>query len=274
MLSELPASDLYSPPSLGLLWQKVHLLCSPYVVRRSVQKLYERPAPALLSLLTGKSYHWIALGCADAQKESLLSKKIPTPASFHAADTNLQLARRGTERFTTPKKSYVSIDLTSPRMPSSILRVPKPWFITLFGVLPNLDPLPLLRRLSREMQPGDLLLLSANLAPGKSGFVGARKILQQYENPPTREWLEAAVARFRPRLPKGHLVFDVFPDPRQKSLARIEARWISGRRRTIVFSSRRPTPTQVESWVRKVRLRTLGHFVEPRREEGIWLVTR
>lgn len=273
MPSELPASALYSSPSLGRLWQKVHLACSPYVLRRSVQKLYEHPAPILRKLLAGKSYHWIALGCAEGQKEFLLSKRIPPSASFHAADTNLHLARRASRRLIAPKKSYTPIDLTSPCLPSSILRIPKPWLITLFGVLPNLNPLPLLRRLRREMQPGDLLLFSANLAPGKSGFVGARRILPQYDNPPTRQWLERAVQYFRPRLFNGHLEFGVFADPHQRSLARIEARWISSRRKSIVFSSRRPTTFQVESWIVSARLRKLSRFIDPDGEEGIWLTS-
>ena len=274
MPPELPASALYASPALGRLWKKVHLACSPFVIRSGVRRLYMHPAPVLRKLLSGKAYHWIALGCADGLKESLLSRKIPAPTSFHAADTNPTLARMAALRLRAPVKSWSRIDLTSQRLPSSISHLPRPWLVTLFGVLPNLDALPLLQSLHRSIKPGDLLLFSANLAPGKSGLAGARKVLPQYDNPLTRRWLATAALRYRPRLPKGHLEFGVFPDPRQNSLARIEARWISGRRRIVVFSSRRPTPTQVESWVRKVHLRILGRFIEPHREEGIWLVTR
>jgi hypothetical protein len=124
------------------------------------------------------------------------------------------------------------------------------------------------------MKPGDLLLFSANLAPGKSGFAGARKVLSQYDNPPTRHWLDAAVKSYRPKLPKGRLEFSVHPDPRQKSLARIEARWVSPKKFVIVLSSRRPTVAQVETWVRLARLKKLARFLDPRGEEGIWLVAR
>ena len=124
------------------------------------------------------------------------------------------------------------------------------------------------------MQPGDLLLFSANLAPGKSGFAGARKVLSQYDNPPTRNWLEEAVRRTRSRLPQGRIHFGVFPDPRQKSLARIEARWISRKKPVIVFSSRRPTVFQVEAWLRPVGLTLVARFLDPRGEEGVWLVRK
>jgi hypothetical protein len=124
------------------------------------------------------------------------------------------------------------------------------------------------------MKPGDLLLFSANLAPGKSGFAGAKRVLSQYDNPPTRRWLEAAVKNYRPKLPKGRLKFGVHPDSRQRSLARIEARWVSPEKSLTVFSSRRPTVAQVEAWIRRARLKKLARFLDPRREEGIWLVAR
>jgi len=188
-----------------------------------------------------------------------------------AADTNLSLARRAARRLPAGKKAFRRIDL-SRSLPAFHLPPSTNKLFTLFGVLPNLDPLPLLRRVARAMKPGDLLLFSANLAPGRSGFAGARKVLSQYDNPPTGRWLEMAVEAYRPKLPKGRLHFGIHPDPRQKSLARIEARWITGKKTRIVFSSRRPTVSQVETWIPKVGLRKVARFLDPRGEEGVWLV--
>ena len=275
---ELPASALYSSPSLGQLWKKVHLACSPFLRRPAVRRLYQKPASQLRKQLKD-SYSLIALGCADGIKDSLLLKKLPKPAFLLAADTNLSLARRAALRLPAHHKRSCKIDLLKPLPPfqlppSTIPTTRHPRLVTLFGVLPNLDPLPLLQRLARRMKPDDFLLFSANLAPGKSGFAGARKVLSQYDNPPTRHWLDAAVKSYRPKLPKGRLEFSVHPDPRQKSLARIEARWISSKEPVIVFSSRRPTVTQVEAWIRRARLKKLARFLDPRAEEGIWLVAR
>jgi hypothetical protein len=263
---------------LGRLWKKVHLACSPFLRRPAVRRLYQKPASQLRKQLT-ESYSVIALGCADGIKESLLLKKLPKPAFLLAADTNLSLARRAALRLPAHHKRSCKIDLLKPLPPfqlppSTTPTTRHPRLVTLFGVLPNLDPLPLLRRVSRAMKPGDLLLFSANLAPGKSGFAGARKVLSQYDNPPTRYWLDAAVKSYRPKLPKGRLEFSVHPDPRQKSLARIEARWVTPRKTVAVFSSRRPTTAQVEAWIRSARLRRLSRFLDPRGEEGVWLVAR
>ena len=270
MAIELPASALYSRPSLGRLWKKVYLLCSPFVTSRTFHRLYQRPSSILRKKLV-TPYSLIALGCAEGTKEAHLLRKLPPPVFLLTADTNLPLARCAARRLPGRRKVACRIDLTT-HLPSSISHLPRPRLFTLFGVLPNLDPLPLLRRLARKMERGDFLLFSANLAPGRSGFAGARKVLSQYDNPPTRRWLEMAVEAYRPKLPKGQLHLGIHPDPRQKSLARIEARWVTPRKTVTVFSSRRPTVSQVETWIPKVGLRKVARFLDPRGEEGVWLV--
>ncbi len=280
MRSELPASALYSHPSLGRLWQGVHLGHSPFLHRKAVRLLYQKPASIICRHLS-HPYTLVALGCADGTKESLLLQKLPPPALLLALDTNLSLARRAARRLPARHKISRQVDLASNTgffNPKSKIHNHKslrvlPRLLTLFGVLPNLDPLPLLQRIVQRMRRGDLLLFSANLAPGSSSFAGARQVLPQYDNPTTRRWLEAAVEQYRPKLPPGTLHFGIHPDPQQKTLARIEARWISPKCTRIVFASRRPTAAQVAAWIRTTRLRTIAQWIEPRGEEGLWLVS-
>ena len=274
MPTELPASALYSHPSLGRLWKKVHLSCSPFLHRAELQRLHCLPSTRIRKHFGRQSYSLLALGCADGTKESLLLKKLPKPTSLLALDTNLSLARRAALRLPAFHKSARRGDLTSSLSLQFLLSQlrPHPTLITLFGVLPNLNPLPLLRSIRRLMKKDDLLLFSANLAPGQSSHTGALRILPQYDNRPTRNWLEAAILRYRPKLPKGHLEFGVFPDSKQKTLARIEARWISLRKIHTVFSSRRPTSSQVEAWIRSAHMRKLERYLDSLGEEGLWLV--
>ena len=274
MPTELPASALYSHPSLGRLWKKVHLSCSPFLHRAELQRLHCLPSTRIRKHFGRQSYSLLALGCADGTKESLLLKKLPKPTSLLALDTNLSLARRAALRLPAFHKSARRGDLTSSLSLQFLFSQlsPHPTLITLFGVLPNLNPLPLLRSIRRLMKKDDLLLFSANLAPGQSSHTGALRILPQYDNRPTRNWLEAAILRYRPKLPKGHLEFGVFPDPKQKTLARIEARWISPRKIHTVFSSRRPTSSQVEAWIRSAHMRKLERYLDSLGEEGLWLV--
>jgi len=281
---ELPAACLYSRPSLGRLWKKVHLACSPFLQRPALQRLYRLSSPRIRKHFGLRPYSVLALGCADGLKEFLLLKKLPPPTVLLAADTNPSLARQATIRLPARKKIWRKIDLTH-ELPASLSRALQPALfiptskthklpilVTLFGVLPNLPPLPLLKRIARFLRPEDLFLFSANLAPGTKGRLGAFRVLPQYDNLPTREWLEAAVGQFRPRLPKGRLEFGIFSDPQQKSLARIEARWISQSKTFTVFSSRRPTSSQVEAWIRTARLRKVARYLDPLGEEGVWLV--
>jgi len=283
---ELPAACLYSHPSLGRLWKKVHLACSPFLQRPALQRLYRLPSPRIRKHFGLRPYSVLALGCADGVKESLLLKKLPPPTVLIAADTNPSLARQATIRLPARKKIWRKIDLTH-ELPASLSRALQPALfiptskthklpilVTLFGVLPNLPPLPLLKKIARFLRPEDLFLFSANLAPGTKGRSGALRVLPQYDNSPTREWLEAAVGHFRPRLPKGRLKFGIFSDPQKKSLARIEARWISRRKIVTVFSSRRPTSSQVEAWIRTARLLKVARYLDPLGEEGVWLVAR
>lgn len=60
---------------------------------------------------------------------------------------------------------------------------------TFFGMLPNFEPDHILPRLAQLARPGDWLLLSANLAPGNDYAAGVQRILPQYDNELTRDWL-------------------------------------------------------------------------------------
>jgi len=220
-------------------------------------------------------------------KEALLLKKLYMPECLLAADTNLNLARQAALRLPARRKIFRKVDLTQ-ELPISfstdLQRVPSnpnskthnlPRLITLFGVLPNLPPLPLLQKISRFLRPRDYLLFSANLAPGSRGRTGTFRILPQYDNLPTRRWLAGAISRLRPKWENGSIAFGVFPDPFQASLSRIEARWMVNDKPThILFASRRPTARQVESWLKASGLSRVQRWMDPQGEEAVWLVTR
>jgi hypothetical protein len=279
---QLPASALYSHPSLARLWKEVHLTYSPFYQRPAVRRLYTQPANVLRVLLRHAPYNFIALGCAEGLKESLLLRKLPKPNLLLTADTCLSMAKFAARKIPARAKIARQIDLTSPSSISRILTPPIPHsksnparLITLFGVLPNLDPLPLLLCLAKNMAPKDLLLFSTNLAPGKNGRRGTRRVLPQYDNPLTHKWLQGVVLRTRPRLSPGSIHFGVYPDTTQSSLPRIEARWFVGNKPThTLFSSRRPTFSQVESWIQTSGLTRIQQWIEPKGEEGVWLTTR
>ena len=69
MSPELPASALYSHPSLARLWKKVHLTCSPFYRRPAVRRLYTQPTTVLRFLLR------INIARSQYQRESLFDLK-------------------------------------------------------------------------------------------------------------------------------------------------------------------------------------------------------
>src|SRR5271157_5228223 len=61
--------------------------------------------------------------------------------------------------------------------------------VTFFGMIPNFEPEQILPKLASLVRPKDFLLFSANLAPGINYAAGVKKILPQYDNDLTRDWL-------------------------------------------------------------------------------------
>jgi hypothetical protein len=133
---QIPASALYSHPSLARLWKKVHFTCSPFYQRSSVRRLFTQPATILRSLLRNAPYHFIALGCAEGLKESLLLRKLPKPTLLLTADTCLSMAKfaarklpafaKITRQFAyscSPNPSF-KIERLKPRPPHHSLRRP------------------------------------------------------------------------------------------------------------------------------------------------------
>jgi hypothetical protein len=56
-------------------------------------------------------------------------------------------------------------------------------------MIPNFEPQIILPKLAALVRPKDFLLFSANLAPGQNYAAGVKKVLPQYDNPLTRDWL-------------------------------------------------------------------------------------
>jgi hypothetical protein len=68
----------------------------------------------------------------------------------------------------------------------------------------------------------DQLLLSANLAPEQNYEAAVAEVLKQYDNPPTRRWLEGALSELRLSEAHGELQFHLRPTA-TAGLKRIEA---------------------------------------------------
>ena len=76
-------------------------------------------------------------------------------------------------------------------------------------MIPNFEPQQILPKLTELLRPKDYLLFGANLAPGKNYAAGMKKILPQYDNPLTRDWLTAFLFDLGVEPRDGRLFFSI-----------------------------------------------------------------
>ncbi len=95
--------------------------------------------------------------------------------------------------------------------------------ILFFGMLPNFEPDEILGRLAGLLRKDDLLLCSANLAPGADYDAGIRQVLPQYDNAATRNWLAALPNDLGVGIDPGDIEFAITACADAPAVKRIEA---------------------------------------------------
>ncbi len=177
-------------------WLALHQAYSPTRNDADCRAIYEKGFKAAAAQITAKSVHVIGLGCGGGQKDTRLLKLLNkagreifyTPCDVSAA---MVLVARQTALAVVPEKNCFPFvcDLATANNLTDILVTRHPSLITFFGMIPNFEPQIILPKLATLVRPKDFLLFSANLAPGKNYAAGVEKILPQYNNPLTRDWL-------------------------------------------------------------------------------------
>jgi uncharacterized SAM-dependent methyltransferase len=157
--------------------------------------------------------------------------------------------------------------------------------VTLFGIIPNFEPAPLLSRISSLLRPGDLFLLSANLAPGTDYGAGVKQVLPQYDNELTRDWLMTLLLDLGFERDDGQLRFGIESDGAglQRIVAQFELTrsrelrvydetlsFVSGERIRVFFSYRHTRAT-VTSLLAEQGLSVIGDWMNESGEEGVFL---
>jgi hypothetical protein len=159
--------------------------------------------------------------------------------------------------------------------------------ILFFGMLPNIDPATAGERLRSLLRREDLLLLSANLAPGTDYPEGTQAVLPLYDNTETRQWLGLALVDLGFTEGDGCLRFSVESNPALPGLLRIVADFEFIRttklalgsdslsfalgERLRVFFSNRYTPELVQLFCRKAGLRMSTSWTSLNGEEGVFV---
>jgi len=145
-------------------------------------------------------------------------------------------------------------------------------------------------RLVSFLRPGDVLLLSANLAPGSDYAAGVRKILPLYDNSLTRDWLMTFLLDLGVDATDGELRFSTEDDSAGIGLKRVVARFIFNRERVLqidddkfefkrgepvrLFFSYRHTPGLLKNMLAIHGLEVASQWITKSEEEGVFLVCR
>jgi uncharacterized SAM-dependent methyltransferase len=174
-------------------------------------------------------------------------------------------------------------EVLATRHPSRVTRL-----ITFFGMIPNFEPEDILPKLAGLVRPQDALLFSANLAPGADYAAGVARVLPQYDNELTREWLLTFLLDLGVERGDGEVRFSI--ERVGSSLRRVVARFHFKRNRRLtvegedfefkhgesirLFFSFRYTPELVRKHLARYGLRVLADWITSSGEEGVFFCRR
>ena len=156
--------------------------------------------------------------------------------------------------------------------------------ITFFGLIPNFEPEQILPKLSALTREKDLLLFSANLAPGPDYFMGVQRVLPGYDNPQTRAWLMAFLEDLGAEAGDGAVNFSIekagdllriaadFRFLRERELIAYDERFVFKPGDVVrLFFSYRHTPLTVRRILNAHHLQVIEQWIAKSEEEGVFL---
>ena len=289
-------------------WIALHQIYSPSRNDADCAATYDRAFKETVKQIKARRVQVIGLGCGGGQKDARLLKMLKahakeifyTPCDVSAA---MVLTAQHTALTVLPEKNCFPFvcDLATAENWSGTVgsvryagRTPQRGvpttarLVTFFGMIPNFEPQTILPKLASLVRPKDFLLFSANLAPGKNYTAGVKKVLPQYDNPSTRDWLLTFLLGLGIERRDGKLHFAI--EPGGLGLKRVVATFHFTRTRRVVgvsekfefrrgesirlFFSYRHTPAMVRKILARHRLEVLDQWVTQSMEEGVFLVGR
>jgi len=276
-------------------WLALHEAYSPARQDASCMRIYEAAFKAATKIAGQQPIHLIGLGCGGGQKEASLLEVLrhpQCPLTYTPCDASLPLtltARTAALSAIADENCHpIVCDLAGDNDLSATLESVNSdarRIITSFGLVPNFDPIPLFRKLAALLGEADILLISANLAPGDDYSAGLRTVLPQYDNPLTREWLFTLLSDLGFEQTDGELRFAIESDA--LSLQRIVAHYALKQARTIrvfgeiftfqagdsiqVFFSYRHTTATIQALLSHADIEVFGQWINESHEEGVFL---
>jgi len=280
-------------------WLALHQAYSPSRNDDDCLAMYDRAFAEVVKQISAGRVHLIGLGCGGGQKDTRLLKRLNrrgVEMSYAPSDVSVAMtlvARRAALTVVAERNCFpIVCDLATVGNLAELFlthQAPRTTrLITFFGMIPNFEPGEILPKLATLVRPRDFLLFSANLAPGADYAAGMEKILPQYDNELTREWLQTFLLDLGVERRGGEVRFGV--ETGTNRLRRIVADFHFKRRCRItvegkaftfqrgepfrLFFSYRYTTDLVRSELGKRGLRVCEHWLARSGEEGVFLCRR
>src|ERR1043166_2556775 len=213
-------------------WLELHQACSPSRTDSQCGACYDAAFAAAVKRSPSAAAPLIGLGCGGGQKDARLlgllkergQRLFYTPVD---ASMPMVLVARQTASSAVSESHPLVCDLSvASDLPSVFANHASPdahRLITFFGMMPNFEPQQVLPKLAALLREDDLLLLSANLAPGNDYATGVARILPLYDNSLTTDWLLTFLFDLGVERTDGAVEWRIEPCPSGNDLLRVAA---------------------------------------------------
>jgi L-histidine Nalpha-methyltransferase len=280
-------------------WIALHDAYSPARTDPECVRIYEAISEAAAAdCADATSIDVIGIGCGSGEKDAVLLSLLRREGrrlSYLPCDVGtamvLTATRRAAEICADVSCVPFVCDLaTTADLPAVLDRLGSAEakrVITFFGMIPNFEPDFILSRLAEAVRKEDLLLFSANLAPGADYTVGTERVLGLYDNELTRDWLMTFLVDLGVELHDGQLAFVIEEFPDGSGLKRIAAYFNFEQERTVrigsdsivirrgesvrLFFSYRYTPAMMRSLLGAHGIQISKQGITASQEEGVFL---
>lgn len=295
----------YDTPRQSAAWLRVHEAYSPARRDGECEQMYARAFAAVAEQLAGvNELDVVSLGAGGGQKDALLLRSLQTanPGArcvYYPVDVSAGLAlvsRAAAMAAGVPAGDCwpMAMDLAAePDWAGALrgqLRPNVRRVICFFGMLPNFENEWVYSRLAQLLRPEDVLLVSANLAPGDDYATGVEQVRPQYDNELTREWLLTSLLNVGVERGDGAVAVSTEEWPAGNGLLRIKAVFTFAKARTIrcegeefafaagerfqLFFSYRHTPGILRTLLGGAGMQIVQKWISSAGDEGVFQVVR
>jgi uncharacterized SAM-dependent methyltransferase len=297
-------------------WLAVHQAYAPLNTQADCASAYGRSFQGVSTRITGPRVHLVSLGCGSGQKDADLLACVRATGReifYTPVDVSLALVLRAvqTAESIVPRSHCFPLvcDLASAEDLPEIVAAPygrsgsygdltsaagrtnmPERLLAFFGMMPNFEPSLILPKLASLLRPGDHLLLSANLAPGLDYDAGLNRILPQYDNVLTREWLLTFLLDLGVERGDGELRYTLEQSAEAGGVKRVTVYFDFLKPRSLqvgdeslafvpndsirLFFSYRHTPALINAMLGRYGIKVLDQWLSSTEEEGIFLAIR